>query len=201
MTTINVILGSSRSNSLGRHILNYFRSQQEAYEELMQVKFNFIEIGDYQLPFFYEALPPLANPDRKLKDNEQKWIDDMAKADGFVFLTPEYNHSFPAVLKNGIDYLSNQLTDKPSLVMTYANNGRGGQFGGLELTPVLERLGSLVLPTPIAIGNVQQNFSEAGNLLDEGPSKDFYQKRLKQGLHKIAFYSTLLKNNPYSGLN
>lgn len=201
MTTINVILGSSRRNSLGRHVLNYLKKQQQSYEEEMSVKLNLIEIGDYDLPFFYEALPPLGNPDRKLKENEQKWVDDMAQADGFIFLTPEYNHSFPAVLKNGIDYLSTQLADKPSLVMTYANNARGGQFGGLELTPVLERLGNLVLPKPIAIANVQQHFNENGDLLEDGPSSGFYQKRLQQGLHKISFYSQLFKDNPYPGLN
>ncbi|UQS84773.1 NAD(P)H-dependent oxidoreductase [Apilactobacillus apisilvae] len=199
MTKINIILGSSRKSSIGRHLFNYLKNNQSEYEKEINAQLNFIEIGQYELPFFYEALPPMNNKNRSLPDNEQKWLDDMADADGYIFLTPEYNHSFPAVIKNAIDYLSFQMSGKAVLTMTYSNNARGGQFGGLELNEVLTRLNAFVVPQNVAIGNVQKNFDENGNFLEDAPSKEFYENKLKQSIKKIIFYSNLFKENPFKG--
>ncbi|TPR19583.1 NADPH-dependent oxidoreductase [Apilactobacillus timberlakei] len=128
MTKINIILGSSREASLGKNLFKYLKNNKSKYELQINAELNFIEIGQYELPFFYEALPPMDNKNRRLPANQQQGVDDMASADGYIFLTPEYNHSFPAVIKNAIDYLSNQIANKAVLTMTYDNNGRGGQL-------------------------------------------------------------------------
>ncbi|TPR23261.1 NADPH-dependent oxidoreductase [Apilactobacillus timberlakei] len=197
MTKINIILGSSREASLGKNLFKYLKNNKSKYELQINAELNFIEIGQYELPFFYEALPPMDNKNRRLPANQQQGVDDMASADGYIFLTPEYNHSFPAVIKNAIDYLSNQIANKAVLTMTYDNNGRGGQFGGLELNAILTRLNAFVIPQNVAIGNVQKNFDKDGNLLEDAPSKDFYEKKLNQSIKKISFYSNLFKNNPF----
>ncbi|GLB47630.1 FMN reductase [Philodulcilactobacillus myokoensis] len=197
MTTINIILGSSRKTSLGKNLLNYLKLNQQKYEKEDQINLNFIEIGEYHLPFFYEAVPPMQNKNRSLPERQQKWLDDMQKADGYVFLTPEYNHSFPAVLKNAIDYLADQISGKVVQTITYANNSRGGQFGGIELNAVLFRLNAFIIPQNVAIGNVQDNFNQNGSILDGAKSGDYYQDKLNQTIKKISFYAKLLKNNPF----
>lgn len=154
---VNIILGSSRGNSLGRSLFNNLKQNKNEYENITGVKFVFIKLEDYHLPFFYEALPPMNNSHRELRENEQKWLNDMDAASGYIFLTPEYNHSFPGVLKNALDYLDCQGQQKPAKIVSYSDNGRGGQFGAADLAPVLMRLGFFVLPKFAAIGNLQMS--------------------------------------------
>ncbi|MBW1605879.1 NADPH-dependent FMN reductase [Lactobacillus sp. Sy-1] len=197
MTKINVILGSSRNVSLGKNLLNYLKAHQGEYEQATGAQFNFLEVGSYDLPFFYEDFAPLNNPDRHLKPNEQKWLDDMNAADGYVFLTPEYNHSFPAVLKNAVDYIAGEVNGKPAVIVSYSSNGRGGQFGGLELGPVLTRLGVFILPPQVLIGSVQDNFAADGAVLPDAPSGAYYGKKLLQTAKRIVFYTNLFKDHPF----
>jgi len=67
------------------------------------------------------------------------WSTTVSRADAFVFVTPEYNHSFPAALKNALDFLSMEWADKPVGLASY-----GGVSAGLRaataLKPVLAAL-------------------------------------------------------------
>ena len=66
--------------------------------------------------------------------------------DGYVFVSPEYNYGMPGGVKNAIDYLYNELTGKPILIITY------GIFGGLKCSEQLETVSlpsSLPLPPPL----------------------------------------------------
>lgn len=198
MTTINVILGSSRKASLGRGLLKNLEKQAVQFEKDNQIKLHFMDLTDYNLPFFYEAVPPMTNKNRSLPANEQKWVDDMKEADGYLFLVPEYNHSAPAVLKNALDFLAFEAKDKPAKIITYANNGRGGQFSFLALLPTLCQLGFITLPKPTVIGNIDKNFQLNGDYQLDAPSKEYYEKKLAKTVSEIAFYSTLLKEHPFN---
>ncbi|MEJ6400939.1 NADPH-dependent FMN reductase [Nicoliella lavandulae] len=195
--TINIILCSSRENSLGANYFNYLKQNQASFVKETGTDLKFIKIGDYHLPFFYETIPPMNNSNRQLTSNEQAWIDDMRNASGYIFLTPEYNHSVPAVIKNALDYLAHEGDSKPAKLVSYSNNSRGGQFGANELAPILMKLGLIVLPNFAAIGNVDKNFSEDGSLLTDAPSKEYYIKKSDQIINEIAFYSKLLADHPY----
>ncbi|MCK8607177.1 NADPH-dependent FMN reductase [Apilactobacillus ozensis] len=199
MTKINIILGSSRQNSLGQNVIKFLEKNVSAYENLTGAQFNFIKLQDYQLPFFYESIPPMANKNRQLPDNEQKWVNDMEDADGYIFLTPEYNHSFPAILKNALDYLSNQISGKAAFIISYSNNMRAGQFGGLELSTVLSKLGAFVMPSTemMSIRNVQDTFEANGELISGSASADYYSKKLTTTISKSVFYSELFQNNKF----
>lgn len=194
---ITIILGSSRQNSIGKYLFNNFKKNKAFYEEITKTSINLVKVGDYHLPFFYESLPPMNNPHRELSENEQNWLDIMNSSNGFIFLTPEYNHSIPAVLKNALDFLSIQGKNKPTKIISYSDNTRAGQFGAKELAPILMRLGFLVLPNFAAIGNVQKNFSPEGDYLTDAPSKKFYTNTLQELMREIAFYTVLLTDNPF----
>ncbi|WP_220728705.1 NADPH-dependent FMN reductase [Apilactobacillus xinyiensis] len=199
MTKINIILGSSRKNALGLNIFKFMKNNQQMYQKLTGAHFKFIDLNAYKLPFFYEAIPPMANQNRQLPHNEQNWLDDMQNADGYIFLTPEYNHSFPAVLKNALDYLAHQTTGKATFIVSYANNARAGQFGGLELSHVLSKLGAFVCPTTemMNIRNAQDNFKANGDLIKTSETADYYNQKIATLMQKAAFYSQLFKNNPF----
>lgn len=122
-----------------------------------EVTFKFITLDQYHLDFFHGDLPPINNPERELASNEQQWIDDMQAADGYIFITPEYNHSIPAVLKNAIDYLAFEGNRKPAKIISYANSMRAGQFGGEALREVINRLGFITQRSPRSV-KLQQTF-------------------------------------------
>ena len=128
MVTVNVILGSNRQVAIGKRLFKYLENEIAPFvSERDEVTFKFITLDQYHLDFFHEDLPPINNPERKLALNEQQWIDDMQTADGYIFITPEYNHSIPAVLKNAIDYLAFEGNRNQSVRFYHFANGYHGR--------------------------------------------------------------------------
>src|SRR5450432_40922 len=72
--------------------------------------FEVVDIAAYHLPLLDEQLPPAMHMYEK--PHTKKWAEKIAQFDGFVFVTPEYNHSTSAALKNAIDYLHLEWSDK-----------------------------------------------------------------------------------------
>lgn len=126
MTTIAVIVGSTRQ---GR-----FSEKPAAWIlELVQrrdVEARLLDLRDYPMPFFDEGVPP-AMPGRAPYSNEvvHRWTAEIAAADGFVFVTPEYNNGPPAVLKNALDWVYPEWNRKAAAFVGYgsAMGARGVQ--------------------------------------------------------------------------
>lgn len=196
MKTIAIILGSSRPTSAGRALFNHLK--QLAPQVQPELNFTFLDLATYQLPFFAETLPPMANDHRQLPAKQQQWLTDMAQADGYVILTPEYNHAMPAVLKNALDFLAFEGQRKPVKLVSYADNMRGGQFGAASLVPVLQRLGMLVLPKPTPIGNLPATLQPDGTFIKDAPLQARYTKGLTAALQEIAYYTTVLTDHPFA---
>ena len=143
------------------------------------------------------SLPPMANSQRDLPANQQQWLDDIAAADGYIFLTPEYNHAEPAVLKNALDFLAFEAQHKPAKLISYSDNLRGGQFGAAALVPILQRLGIVVLPKPTPVGNVQATLQPDGQLIANAPLASRYRQGLSTALNEINYYTTVLTDHPF----
>ncbi|WP_054658125.1 hypothetical protein [Apilactobacillus ozensis] len=76
---------------------------------------------------------------------------------------------------------------------------RAGQFGGLELSTVLSKLGAFVMPSTemMSIRNVQDTFEANGELISGSASADYYSKKLTTTIRKSVFYSELFQNNKF----
>ena len=196
MLSIAVILGSTRTASNGRALFNHLQLTINQYAD-PAINYQFLDLASYQLPFFDEPEPPMANPHRELPSNQHQWLTDMATANGYIILTPEYNHAMPASLKNALDFLAFEGARKPVKLISYSDNMRGGQFGAAALVPVLQRLGMLVLPKPAPIGNVPQTLQSDGHLITDAPLANRYTHTLKQALDEIVYYTTVLTNTPF----
>jgi NAD(P)H-dependent FMN reductase len=83
--------------------------------------FELIDLRDYPLPLFNEAGSPAWGP----INNEvaQRWAARLAGLDGFILVTPEYNHGPSAVLKNALDYAYNEFVRKPVAFVGYGSVG------------------------------------------------------------------------------
>jgi NAD(P)H-dependent FMN reductase len=118
MTVISVIVGSTRqgrfSEKPARWILEHVRQRG--------VEARLLDLRDYPMPFFDEAATP-ATPNRAPYANEvvRRWTAEIAAADGFVFVTPEYNHGPPAVLKNALDWVYPEWNRKAAGFVSYGS--------------------------------------------------------------------------------
>lgn len=98
---IKVIVGSTRANRFSEKPAQWIFDLAKQRADL---DVELLDLRDYPLPFFEEALPPGLAKDNYTDPRVVKWRDKVKDADGFIICTPEYNHGYPAVLKNALDY-------------------------------------------------------------------------------------------------
>jgi NAD(P)H-dependent FMN reductase len=104
MSTLNikVIVGSTRANRFSEKPAQWIFELAKTRADL---DVELLDLRDYPLPFFEEAFPPGLAKDNYDNPIVVKWREKIREADGFIICTPEYNHGYPAVLKNAIDYV------------------------------------------------------------------------------------------------
>ncbi len=167
---IAVIVGSTRPSRVGRKIADWFVDQ---VSDTPDVKFTLIDLADVNLPFLDES--NLASMQQYQREHTKKWSKLIDSFDGYVFVTPEYNHGYPASLKNAIDYLYNEWARKPVAFVGYG--ALGGSATLEHLVPVVAQIGMVpLLGTSVKVIDVwgafdeEGNFSE-GNLRGSSPEK------------------------------
>lgn len=104
MDTLNikVIIGSTRPQRFGEQPAHWIFEKARKREEL---NVELLDLRDYPMPFFEEPMPPGLAKDSYTHPVVTKWREKIREADGFIIASPEYNHGYPAVLKNALDYV------------------------------------------------------------------------------------------------
>jgi len=118
MTRIAVVLGSTRPGRRGEPVAHWVMEHAKGRSD---AEFELIDLLDYPLPHLDEPLPP--NMGQYQNPHTQDWAAIIGQFDGFVFVTPEYNHSTSGVLKNAIDYLYAEWNNKAMGVVSYGATG------------------------------------------------------------------------------
>lgn len=171
MTKIAIILGSTRpgrkAELVGRWVHQHAASRDDATYEI-------VDLADYNLPHLDEATPPIMG--NYEQPHTKVWSATIAAYDGYVFVTPEYNHSTSGALKNAIDFLFAEWNDKACGFVSYGV--QGGQravehlrlvAGELKLADVRSQV-ALSLGTDITDGRVTPDENQEQTLdamLDE----------------------------------
>src|SRR6267378_4782020 len=118
MTRIGIILGSTRPNRNGEQVANWVL---EIASRRNDAEFELVDLRDYPLPHLDEPLPPSLG--QYQNDHTKEWAEKIGSYDGFIFVTPEYNHSTSGVLKNAIDYLYAEWNNKAAAFVSYGSVG------------------------------------------------------------------------------
>src|SRR5918993_297277 len=118
---IAVITGSTRP---GRNNIAVARWAFELAAQRRDASFELVDIAESQLPLLDEPVPAALG--RYSHAHTRRWAAKIASFDGYVFVTPEYNHGTSAALKNAIDYLYAEWTDKAAGFVSY------GAVGGVR---------------------------------------------------------------------
>lgn len=140
MLKIQIILGSTRQNRFsekpGRWIIQELQKRKDVAGELLDLR-------DYPMPFFDEKTYPSDPAMEYSHEVAATWAKKVAEADGYIIVTPEYNHGYPSVLKNALDYAYHEWNDKPVAFFSY-----GGAAGGARAVEQLRQvaLGLQMIP-------------------------------------------------------
>lgn len=181
MTRIAIIVGSTRpgrkAEAVARHVLDIARKRGDAEYEL-------VDIAEYQLPHLDEPMPPAMG--QYSKPHTKAWAAKIDSFDGFVFVTPEYNHSTSGALKNAIDFLFKEWNNKAAGFVSYGSAGGARAVEHLRLV-----MGELM----VADVRAQVMFSlftdfEAFTTFKPGPQHD---KAIQTMLDQVVAWSAALK--------
>jgi NAD(P)H-dependent FMN reductase len=115
---IAVILGSTRPNRNGKAVADWVL---ERAADRTTAEYELIDLLEYPLPFLNEPSPPSLG--RYTYEYTKAWAATIGSYDAFIFVTPEYNHSIPGVLKNAIDHLYAEWNDKVAAFVSYGSSG------------------------------------------------------------------------------
>ena len=118
MTKIAIILGSTRPGRNGEAVARWVLEQASSRTD---AQFELVDLRDHPLPHLDEAVP--ASMGMYAQPHTKAWAATIAGYDGFVFVTPEYNHGTTGVLKNAIDYLYAEWTNKAAGFVSYGSAG------------------------------------------------------------------------------
>jgi NAD(P)H-dependent FMN reductase len=115
---IGIILGSTRPGRNGKAVADWVLDKAQAR---IDADYDLIDLADHPLPHMDEPMSPMLG--QYAREHTKAWAATIAPYDGYVFVTPEYNHSTSGVLKNAIDYLYAEWTNKAAAFVSYGSVG------------------------------------------------------------------------------
>ena len=133
---IAILAGSTRP---GRHSADVAAWVHHAADRRSDATYDVVDLADHPLPHLDELMPPILGA--YSEPHTHAWASTIASYDGFVVVTPEYNHSIPGVLKNAIDYLYAEWNHKVAGVVAY-----GAEGGARAAAHVRQVFGELKVP-------------------------------------------------------
>ncbi|MGW5277470.1 NADPH-dependent FMN reductase [Streptomyces sp. NPDC004044] len=144
MTKIGIILGSTRPNRVGDQVAAWVHDGASSRTD---AEFELVDLRDHRLPHLDEPLSPMLG--RYQHEHTKMWASTIASYDGYVFVTPEYNHSTSGVLKNAIDFLHAEWHNKAVGLVSYGITG--GRGAAAQLRQVCGQLGMADVPRQVVL--------------------------------------------------
>jgi NAD(P)H-dependent FMN reductase len=123
MTTIAIIIGSTRPRRRAAMVADWVLDVANRQPATIagEVSYELVDLAEFNLPLLDEEIPAAIG--EYAHPHTREWARTIGSFDGFVFVTPEYNHSMPAALKNAIDYLFAEWSDKAAGCVSYGLHG------------------------------------------------------------------------------
>ena len=187
---LQIIIGSVRQ---GRQTARLGAWVGKEAAKLEGVEVEVVDLADYTLPIFDEAISPRFNPERKLEGEVKRWLDKLAEADAYVIVTPEYNRSVPGALKNAIDYIDFQVNRKP--VGLVAHGVTGGAQSVAHLRGIIPGVLAVSVPEVTYFSDrVADHVDDAGTLSEELQNRSYGPlNSIQTTLQDTVWYGKALK--------
>jgi len=118
MVKLAIVSGSTRP---GRNNEGVFRWVYEVAKKRSDAEFEIVDIAEYNLPLLDEPVPPSYG--QYSQNHTKRWAEKINSFDGYIFVTPEYNHGISGALKNAIDFLFKEWNNKAAGFVSYGSAG------------------------------------------------------------------------------
>ena len=181
---IGIVISTTRATRFGHKPAEWVKSIAAGRSDMAV---EILDLRDYPMPFFDEvasnAWVPTSN------DVAQRWQKKVAGFDGFVFVTAEYNHGIPAVLKNALDYAYPEWNKKAAALVGY------GAVGGSRAVEQLRLIAAELQLATIRTGVYIQGADFMAALKDGKDLKEIVhlQQGVRDMLDQLAWWTTALK--------
>ena len=181
---LGVVIGSVRPNRFADHPAQWIA---ELATQSGKFEVELIDLKDYPLPLFAEAVSPAYAP----SGNEvaQRWQKKVAEFDAYIFTVAEYNRGPTAVLKNALDYSFNEWTNKPVSFVGYGGVGGARAVEQLRLNAIELQMApirtAVHIQLPVYLAVVKD-----GNTLSDF---DFLNQNAKNMLNQLAWWTNALR--------
>jgi NAD(P)H-dependent FMN reductase len=196
MLQVKLITGSTREGRAADLVAPWLIRGLEARDDF---ELEVLDLRDWDLPMFQETFttvgdmhnPTFSSPTVK------GWNTTIGSADAFVFLTPEYNHSLPAVLKNAIDsvFVTFGFRNKPSVCVAYSGGQTGGSRAPEHLAQIALEAEMVPLRNNVLLPFIGEAFDEAGE-----PKNPATNLALSILLDDLSWWGEALKSARTSGV-
>lgn len=186
MAKILLIVGSVRRDRQGIKVARWVdRKLKERGHTVF-----FVDPMELQLPLLDRMYKEMENPPEELR----KLRNQIKEADGYLAVTPEYNHSTSSAMKNTLDHFLEEYFFKPSAIISYS----AGSFGGVRATEhlrnIFAELGAPAIPSSLPVPKVQDILDDDGNMKEEAN-----ERRLSRLLDEFEWYMEALRNQREKG--
>ncbi|HEX5994263.1 MAG TPA: NAD(P)H-dependent oxidoreductase [Jiangellales bacterium] len=184
MIRIAVVVGSTRPGRRGQSVARWVANTAAAHPAVTdgRAAVEVVDLAAFDLPLLDEPVP--AAFASYAHAHTRRWADTVAGFDGFVFVIPEYNHSFPAALKNAIDFLYAEWHDKAAGIVGYGVDG--GVRAIEHLRQVLAELRVADVRTAVTL-SLSEDFTGDGLL-----PRAFQAERVRRQADEVVTWSRAL---------
>jgi len=138
---LQIIIGSTRPGRKGPAVAEWFAREARAHGGF---EVEVVDLAEVDLPLMDEPNHPRLG--QYVHQHTKDWSATVSRGDAYVFVVPEYNHSFNAATKNALDYLHREWQDKPVGIVSYGGVSAGTRsltalkpvLAALRMVPVTE---------------------------------------------------------------
>ncbi|MBV8160503.1 MAG: NAD(P)H-dependent oxidoreductase [Acidimicrobiia bacterium] len=168
---LKIIVGSTRPGRAADRVAPWIA---EAAANHGAFAVDLLDLRDWALPFFAESWETIGDPLEPAYSVPivKRWNERIAAGDAFIFITPEYNHSLPAVLKNAIDsvFMSFGFRNKPAAFVSYSAGTAAGVRAIEHLAHIMVEAEAVPLRNTVIVPRVGEAFDEAGRPVNPSAS-------------------------------
>jgi NAD(P)H-dependent FMN reductase len=181
MLKLAIIIGSTRPGRVGEAVARWV---YQIAQQRRGVEFELVDVRDFNLPLLDEPVPP--SQGKYSKPHTKAWAAKIASFDGYIFVTPEYNHGIAGALKNAIDFLYAEWNNKAAGFVGYGSAGGTRAVESLRL--VMAELQVATVRAQVALSL----FTDFENFTVFKPAS-YHEKSLHQMFDQVIAWGGALK--------
>lgn len=181
MTRIAIIVGSTRPGRNGTAVAEWVNAYAQTRTD---AEYELVDIEQFDLPLLDEPVP--ASMGIYSKDHTRNWAATVARFDGFVFVTPEYNHSPSGALKNAIDFVYAEWNNKAAGFVGYGSVGAVRAVEQLRLIAAELQVATVRAQVALNLATDFENYSVF-------TPADYHQENLETLFDQVVSWSQALE--------